>query len=242
MQKEPQVCLCSSLAFFFFFHNFSFFQQEKKKKLSRWILNLPDELRFRKKRKQNCLPHVNTCGSQSRCAHKGMWVLNVHVLTFVLIFLFKNHKNCLNLHFLGGAGGSRTNVNHIKKPVLIWLIDEKNTKKRILKKLNRWCAHRLQTCKHHHSPVDEVGCGSKSCPLGLPEVSQTNPLPHLFGCLPQMVGLGGSRVALILPCLCLELRHGSLRTAGALQERQRNINSGFSPSGATVFCLDCRCI
>lgn len=80
---------------------------------------------------------------------------------------------------------------------------------------------------------------------GLPEVSQTGALPHLVGCLPQMVGLGGSRaedVALILPCLRRELRHGSLRSAGALQERQRNINSGFSPGDATVFCLDCRCI
>lgn len=75
-------------------------------------------------------------------------------------------------------------------------------------------ARRLQTCKHHQSPVDEVGCVSKSVPLGLPEVSQTSPLPHLFGCLPQMVGLGGSRAPLILPCLCLELRHGSLCRSG----------------------------
>lgn len=112
----------------------------------------------------------------------------------------------------------------------------------MLKELNRWCVHRLQTCKHHRSPVDEVGCGSKSGSLELPEVSQTIPLPHLFGCLPQMVGLGGSRVALILPCLCMELRHESLRSAAAMQEQQRNINSGFSPSDATVFCLDCGCI
>lgn len=85
----------------------------------------------------------------------------------------------------------------------------------------------------------------QSGPLGLPEVSQTCTLPHLVGCLPQMVGLGGSHVedvALILPCLRWELRHGSLRSAGALQERQRNINSGFSLSDATMFCLDCRCI
>lgn len=63
---------------------------------------------------------------------------------------------------------------------------------------------------------------------GLPEVSQTGASPHLVGCLPQMVGLGGSRaedVALILPCLGRELRHGSLRGAGALQERQREIST-----------------
>lgn len=89
------------------------------------------------------------------------------------------------------------------------------------------------------------GMRLQSGPLGLPEVSQTCTLPHLVGCLPQMVGLGGSRVedvALIPPCLRWELRHGSLRTASAKQERQRNINSGFSPSDATMFCVDCRCI
>lgn len=30
-------------------------------------------------------------------------------------------------------------------------------------------------------------------PAGLPAVSGTGALPHLVGCLPQMVGLGGSR-------------------------------------------------
>lgn len=89
------------------------------------------------------------------------------------------------------------------------------------------------------------GMRLQSGPLGLPEVSQMCTLPHLVGCLPQMVGLGGSRaedVALILPCLRWQLSHGSLRSAGALQERQRNINIGFSPSDATMFCLDCGCI
>lgn len=68
---------------------------------------------------------------------------------------------------------------------------------------------------------------------GLPEVSQMGALPHLVGCLPQMVGLGGSRaedVALILPCLQLgtqtRVPPQCRRPAGAAEKYQQRLFAG----------------